>query len=66
MPCHSLRTMAFVLPSGTALRTSEQAIPQQNASNANQPALRFRQGGEEMWRGDVERRCERGDVKERG
>jgi hypothetical protein len=40
--CHSLRTMAFGLPSGTALRTSEQAIPQQNASNANQPALRFR------------------------
>ena len=41
--CHSLSTMAFGLPLGTALRTSEQAIPQQNASNANQPALRFRQ-----------------------
>ena len=39
--CYSLRTMAFGLPSGTTLRTSEQAIPQQNASNANQPALKF-------------------------
>ena len=39
--CHLLRTMAFGLPSGTALRTSAQASPQQNASNANQPALRF-------------------------